>query len=208
MRRLSLRTLGPAVASVAAAFLIAGAAHAGGTVNLQDTIGSGPNTSYFVLDFGTPSSPNAFAFAYDWSAPQTDGGLIDALASANVGFSDTSTVFTFGVTSERFFDSFTYAGNTFSDQTDPFGFWNFWTSNDGVNWSSPVDGADDVPLSDGSWEGWTWVPNFETDTAEPPSTPFLSAAATPEPGAAALMLIGGSAGFLFVRRPRGRRVAA
>jgi hypothetical protein len=208
MRTFSPRLFIAAGLSLALLLPFTSVARAGGsTLDLQDTIGSGPNTSYMVLDFGTPSSPDAFAFAYDWSGSQTDGSLIDALAAANVGFSDTSTTFTFGGTSERQFDSFTLGANTFSDVTDPLGYWNLWTSPDGTNWTSAIVGADETPLTDGSWEGWTWVPDFFTDNAEPPTTPFLSDATTPEPGTMALVGLGAGA-FVLVRRKIRRRTGA
>jgi hypothetical protein len=72
------------------------------------------------------------------------------------------------------------------------GFWSYWLSDDGVDWSFSGTGMSGRALTDGAWDGWSWAPSFNS---EAPSEPI---AAVPEP--AAVMLFG--LGIILAARRR------
>jgi hypothetical protein len=165
---------------------------------LSATVGSGVNESYLVLDFETSTSqtPDAsYAFGYLYSPSSTGAEpngleMIQALQSANIGFDDTATTYSFGTA----IDSFSY--NDLSEggfQSN--GYWSYYTSTNGVFGQSSNVGAGVRTLSNGSYDGWAW----DTGSDPVPVTPF-AASAVPEDGSAYLLLLALPFGFLATRR--------
>ena len=159
---------------------------------LSATVGTGANTAYFVLDFG--QSSNSYAFAYQYDGVKTGGNLIDALAGANVGFADAATAFP---PNGRFFTTFSYGGDTATPTGN--GFWDYWTSSNGVNWAEAAVGADSYSLTNGGYTSFDVNPDFNNLSPTPPRTPI----AAPEAGTATLLAVGtGSIAVSLARRRR------
>ncbi|GAB4452501.1 MAG: hypothetical protein OHK0029_03540 [Armatimonadaceae bacterium] len=170
---------------------------------LSATIGTGSNTSYFVLDFKNGPEPQSYAFAYRWDGAQTGGVMLDALAANVPTFSFTAQSFgSFG----RFVTGLGYDGK-FQDNSPPntLAFWSYWVSTDGINWSDPGAGLDSRVLTNGSWDGWAWGPDFNNFPGPPPVTPFAAAAA-PEPASFLLILgVFCPVGIQKIRKKRANR---
>jgi hypothetical protein len=165
---------------------------------LSGTVGSGVNESYLVLDFetGTSQTPDAtYAFGYLYS-PSTTGtepnglDMIQALQSANIGFDDTVTTYSFGT----IIDSFSYNGLS-EGGFQSNGYWAYYTSPSSVFGQESNFGLVDRTLSNGSFDGWAW----DTGSDPVPVTPFASNA-VPEAGSAWLLLLALPFGFLAARR--------
>jgi hypothetical protein len=164
----------------------------------ERTVGTGANTSYFVIDFKDGSAAPSHLFSYQWDpvngvAP-TGAQMIDAFVAGVPGFSVQFTNFSFG----RFYDAFTYGAQSRARPADFSQFWGYWTSTNGINWTGANEGATARLLSNGSWDGWSFGPNG----GPAPVTPSAVSAAAPEPGTLALALFGGAAIGVIRRRRR------
>jgi len=164
--------------------LVARPAHAADPL-LSAIVGTGANSSYFVLDFASGSAPQSYAFQYNYDNTPTGGDLIDALAGANIGFSWTSSDFGPGL--GRFANSFTFDGKTVDSAATPTfnDFWAYWESADGDNWAFANNGPDIHTLVNGAWYGWSYQADFNNPSVAP-----LTPVVVPEPGTLALVGVG------------------
>ena len=152
-----------------------------GVVNaaiISESAGSGPNTSTIVVDFG----PESYAFQVHYSG--SISGL-DALKllDQETPFRLETVHFSFGdLVSGMAYDEWYEAGigNNGSD------WWKYWRSADGSIWTVSGSGAGTRMLSDGAWDGWTWV-RGQTSAPDVP---------VPEPSCAIVL----AASFLLLRR--------
>ena len=126
--------------------LLAGAADA---AIISESAGSGPNLSTIVVDFG----PESYAFQVHYSGSITG---LDALKllDQETPFRLETVHFSFGdLVSGMEYDGWYQAGigNNGND------WWKYWRSVDGNIWTVSGSGAGTRLLSDGAWDGWTWV---------------------------------------------------
>lgn len=173
-------------------------------VDLETTVGSGENLSYFVLDFKSGPSPESYAFGYRYTGTKTGTDLINALVSA-LGPNFQAEFVSFpGLGS--FATGFGYDGKFINASTSPApDYWSYWGSPDGLSWAYPGEGSDLRQLSNGSWDGWSYDADFNDDfdpggTASPTTPLLASSANAPEPGTLALLTVGSIAGFITRRR--------
>jgi hypothetical protein len=156
---------------------------------LSGTAGSGSAESYLVLDFenGTATTPDdsyAFGYLYNPTAQPDGFTMVQALANAKIGFSYTSTSYSFGDA----IDSFSYHGLT-EGGFQSSGYWSYYTTaSDPVftQADSSAVGMDDRTLSDGSYDGWA----YDTGANPVPVTPMAVSTAVPEANASWLLLLG------------------
>src|SRR5215212_1795277 len=146
---------------------------------ISESAGAGPNTSTIVVDFG----PKSYAFEVHYQNSITG---LDALhlLDEQTPFNLETVHFSFGdLVSGLEYDGWheTGIGNNGSD------WWKYWRSLDGQTWTASGSGAGTRLLSNGSWDGWTWVRSQSTA----PDVPL------PEPGALFLVL---SSSLLLLRR--------
>ncbi len=180
--------------------------------NVTQTIGTGSNLSYFVINF--EDGPNFahnpasdFVFGYRWNfaagnvAPTGDD-MIHALSApvTGVGLQTSETVFSFGTLVNSFsYGSHSQTGNYNLNHS----YWAYWLSTDArlgqsvSDWTSSGIGVSDRQLTNGSYDGWTFSALNVTPS---PLTP----AAVPEPGAV-LCFVMGSGGLLILCRKRLRK---
>lgn len=127
--------------------------------------GSGSSTSYVVFDFG----PDAFAFKYSYDGAKSGYDMLTALATEVSGLN----------LQYSFFGSETFLGSVAYPPYPATGggtiWWSYWWSTDGLSWGFAGSGASSRVLTDGSWDGWSMVPDFDSWASEP-STPVV-----PEP---------------------------
>lgn len=155
------------LAAAAGMFLATGpaAAFLESDVIWSGAAGSGSNTSYVVFDFG----PDSYAFKYSYEGTKSGYDMMTVLAAEISGL-DLQFSFFGG---EAFLGSVAYppypatGGGTI--------WWAYWWSTDGENWGFAGSGASSRTLTDGSWDGWSMVPDFDT-WATPPNAPVV-----PEP---------------------------
>lgn len=144
--------------------------------------GSGNNTSYVVFDYG----PDSFAFKYSYDGAKSGYDMMTALAAEISGLELQYSFFG----GEAFLASVAYppypatGGGTM--------WWSYWWSTDGENWGFAGSGASSRVLTDGSWDGWSLVPDFST-WATAPRTPVV-----PEPVSG--LILGVGLATLLVRR--------
>jgi len=116
---------------------------------ISETAGTGPNSSTIVVDFG----PESYAFQVRYTGSITG---LDALRLLDdqTPFRLETVHFSFGdLVSGMEYDGWHEAGigNNVND------WWKYWRSPDGSNWTASGSGAGGRILSDGAWDGWTWV---------------------------------------------------
>ncbi|MCC6485680.1 MAG: PEP-CTERM sorting domain-containing protein [Armatimonadetes bacterium] len=160
-----------------------------GDVLFSGSAGNGANTSYLVIDSGTYN----FAFTYHYDGAKTAADMLTDLDAGvpglDIGLSD------YGGGS-IFVDTFAYPP---MPVTGTFGtYWSYWLSDDGAAWNYSQVGAGQRVLSDGSWDGWSFVPSFTTDAVAPrvPTNPV------PEPSSVVALLSVGT-GVIAMLRKRG-----
>src|SRR5205814_5610262 len=116
---------------------------------ISETAGSGPQTSTIVVDFG----PQSYAFTVHYTTSITG---LDALRLLDdqTPFRLETVHFSFGdLVSGMEYDGW-YQSGVGNNGTD---WWKYWRSGDGSTWSVSGSGAGGRILSDGAWDGWTWV---------------------------------------------------
>jgi hypothetical protein len=157
---------------------VAGADNAGpivaGQPIISEAVGSGTSTSSVVVDFGTQSYD--FLVHYNGSISG-----IDALnlIQANSYFTYAATTYSFG----DFVTGFDYGGfNENGTGAGGSAYWHYYTSTNGVNWTSSGIGASARMLTDGSDDGWDF-----TSTNSAPVAPL---ATVPEPASLTLAAVG------------------
>ncbi|HEV8605130.1 MAG TPA: hypothetical protein VGQ99_07175 [Tepidisphaeraceae bacterium] len=160
MNRTIFALLVPLMAGVADAALI------------SETAGSGPSSSTIVVDFG----PESYAFQVRYTDSITG---LDALRllDEETPFRLETVHFSFGdLVSGMAYDEWYEAGvgNNVND------WWKYWRSPDGSAWTVSGSGAGARLLTDGAWDGWTWVRGQTTapDVPLPEPSGFLVLAAT------------------------------
>lgn len=180
-------------------------------------VGSGANRAALVIDWNSGAAPQSLVWGYRWDGPATGLTLFEAIAAADPRFYyewvpglERGAVFGIG---------FDVDGDGFSksDPDDRYqegwfanGFWAYYidtvpgssipTEGPSANrWRFSPTGLASRTLVDGSWDGWSWAPNFR---ATRPSVPVPVSAPVPEPGT--LVLFGGlsTTGAAFVVRRR------
>ena len=170
----------------------ASAAHAQTFIPLlTQTVGSGANESFLTVDFQDGTAIHSYAFGYFYDGGKTGADLLSAVSSG-AGLS-TTYLFNGGVVNGYSFDGHFEAGFTNTNS------WAYSLGTDGQTWKSSGSGIKGRPLSNGSWDGWSW----DVGNANPfPTTP--SAAPVPEASSAVslgiLALLG--AGFIAIRRKK------
>jgi hypothetical protein len=102
------------------------------------------------------------------------------------------------------------AGRTATDPGDFYtenfftGFWSFWLSPDGTNWTTSDVGISNEVLSNGDWDGLSFAAGFNATPPEPAVNPATAAAPVPAP----LVLLATAWPVLPVFRRRRDRLAA
>ncbi len=173
---------------------------------LSQTVGSGSNESFLVLDFQDGTAQPSYAFGYRYNGIQNVSDEIAALANANIGFglgyytryapADNNPL---GVAPTLF----SYQGHS-QDGGQTFGnsYWVLQTSPDGAdaNWTPSNFGASSTALTSGTYDAWSWNagPSFPGPA---PVTPRVSAA-VPEAGAGWLALLALPLALVVRRRVR------
>jgi hypothetical protein len=165
----------------------------GDVLDVQMVIGSGPYSSFEVVDFQDVGGP-AFAWEYNYATPTPSDPapngyqLLEAIVAADPNFSMDATYYPEYF--EHFVNNFTYGSYT-GNSTD---YWNYWNGSydpigQTVDWNYAESGPDNVTLSEDSFDGWVANNN----------APNLPEIAVPEPGALALL---GASCLLSLRQRR------
>ncbi len=197
---LAVAALSVAVSSVVIAEPVPSIALSDGNVlDVQGVVGSGPNTSYEVVDFQGIGGP-AFAWEYQYTTPVSGYQMLLDIQSAEPSFSVESTyfsgtgyapmTFTYGSYTETAdFDTSDYYWSYFNAQYD--GAINLEDPDD--FWSYAENGASDTMISNGSFDGWV-VNSFTSNIV-----PNIPETAVPEPASLAAL---GSLCLLALAKPR------
>ena len=159
---------------------------------VSQTVGTGSNESFLTVDFQDGSADHSYLFGYRYDGAKTGADLLDAVAAQTgltVGYypgygpNDGNAL---GVAPNLF----SFQGHT-QDGGPNFtnSYWSYFLSPDGKNWQPANFGASSTPLSNGSYDGWSWADNVPYPQMPPtPVTP--RAAAVPELGVGWLLLAG------------------
>jgi hypothetical protein len=188
--------LGPAALALCL-LLVAGSAPAltFGDVVISESYGSGAYAALCIVDFGTKS----FAFHYNFSGAKTGLDMALALDTPNTGL---DVIYTdWGPGYGIFIDDFAYQDQAKRETTGVYPGWAYWTSTDGVNWTTSPVGCAQRSLSNGSWDAWTYT-GFDSTTWQPsdpgPVTPI------PEPSSlaalCAMLGLAGSTRYVRIRK--------
>ncbi len=174
-------------------FLAAGSVSAltFGDVVISESYGSGPNSALCIIDFGTKS----FAFGYSFTGAKTGLDMLLDLDTPNTNldmmYAD------WGPGYGIFIDDFAYLGQPKRETSGVYPGWAYWTSADGVNWTTSPVGCAQRDLQNGSWDAWTFT-GFDENTWEPcdpgPVTPV------PEPSTVAALCTMVAAGLIRIVR--------
>ncbi len=179
---------------------------------ITQTVGTGSNTSYFVINFddganNTDSAASDYAFAYHWNTSAAPTGetmlmALNQLTNPTLGVNQTY----YASFDAYFVNGFTYLSHSqtgyYNSSTDQAS-WSYWVM-DGGAWSQPqAYGVSGRPLFNGSYDGWTF--HVGPGSASAPITPN----AAPEPTSPAVFAGGGASLLLLIclRRRQGRCVS-
>jgi hypothetical protein len=137
---------------------------------ISENVGTGPQTSTIVVDFG----PESYAFAVHYTNSITG---LDALRllDQESPFQLETVHFSFGdLVSGMAYEDWHEAGigNNGSD------WWKYWLSPNGTTWTGSGTGAGTRLLTDGAWDGWTWVRSQATAPDVPVPEPTACAICT------------------------------
>ncbi len=161
------------------------------TPQITQTVGSGSNESFLVVDFQDGAVDHNYAFGYLYDGSKTGADLISAVSSG-VGLGVTY-LYNGGVVNGFSFSGHSEAG------FDANAYWSYYLGKDGQSWESSASGIKGRALSNGSWDGWSW----DVNNSDPlPVTPAVSVP-VPESSTTAslgLLLTLGMGGFLAARR--------
>lgn len=173
---LAVAALSVAVSSVAIAEPVPSIVLPDGNVlDVQSVVGSGPNSSFEVIDFQDVGGP-AFAWEYQYTTPVSGYQMLLAIAAADPILSINATYYP--EYDEYFVNNFTYGSYT-GNASD---YWNYWTGawdsiDQSPDWAYSDYGPGDVTISNGSFDGWVADNN----------SPNLPETALPESGALTLL---------------------
>lgn len=120
-------------------------------VEVEYWAGSGSSEAIVVVDFeATGGDSYAFGFRWDGSATAYDA-LVAIDAAGDLDFEAT-----YYSGWGYFIDNFYYN----SESGEQSYYWQYFTSSDGIVWTSSWVGMSDRVLTDGSWDGWynSWDP--------------------------------------------------
>ncbi len=221
MKKSLLRKL--LVASTLAAATLTTSLHAAPITGLDDIqlwYGTGTNRAGLVIDWNDGTHQDSFAWGYRWNGTATGEDMLRTVA----GLSGTNTssaipdasgdaalvLFTifYGGYGEAVFEfdyttsTQTFAAGGFEDTSA--GYWAYY-NNDGsgaypaaLEWAFANVGMQDRQLTDGSWDAWSWAPDF---AAEPASTAI---AAVPGRSTIALILAAAFVAIATAARQRAK----
>lgn len=163
--------------------------------------GVGANTSQLVVDFGFIGG-DAYLFEYHYDGSATAEQMLLALDAAG-DLTVHHQYFTFGGPPSIYIDGFSFAGHSAVPSFEGANgeSWSYWVRDPGVNtftyWTTPVVGATDRLLVDGSIDGWSLnVSEFNTKGL---SATYLPPTTIPEPAGTMVFVL---AGIAFTRRRR------
>lgn len=171
----------------------------GNVLDVQGVVGSGPNTSYEVVDFQGIGGP-AFAWEYQYTTPESGYQMLLDIQSAEPNFSVVSTYFSGTGYAPMTFTYGSYTETADFDTSDYY--WSYLNAQyDGVInledlgdfWSYAENGASDTMISNGSFDGWV-VNSFTSNIV-----PNIPETAVPEPASLAAL---GSICLLTLAKPR------
>jgi hypothetical protein len=175
--------------------------------DIQLWTGTGSNRAGLVIDWNDGTTQDSFAWGYRWSGSATGEDLFRAIAGAlaesqsslpfgppvSDGVGDPALSlfirnFSFGPSVDRV--AYLEPGGPAHDQDSANfnnGFWSYWldegTGTYPDTWTSSMVGFGDRTLADGSWDAFSYVPDFN---GVPPSAAI---AAIPEPRTIGLLLL-------------------
>jgi hypothetical protein len=182
-----------------------GAAQAQNTPLITQTVGTGSNVSYFVINFddgpnnsNNPSSDYVFAYHWDSSAAPTGETMLTALNQL------TNPTLQVNQTYYASFDAYFVNGFTYTDHSQTGYYnssadqasWVYWVDDSGT-WQQSGSGVNGRTLFNGSYDGWTYYVG-DSFAGDPPSPVTPSAA--PEPSSLCVLVLGAAGLMLLVRR--------
>lgn len=146
-------------------------------VDIEYAAGSGANEALLVLTFGL----DTYAFLYAWDGSATGLNMLQTVDAASADMT-----VTYGAGNAL--DTISYDGNLAGDGGWFSDWWSLWLSPDGSSWTVQLDypvypSSED--LSDGDFIGYA-AQSTGNPGGSSPTTPV------PEPGTAALLLLGGA----------------
>lgn len=159
--------------------------------------GSGPNRAMLVVDFNDGLTPQSYAWGFRWAGTATSEQMLRAIDASDARLAAV-VLGEAGVGFGAFLDSAAYdaAGDGWAEHTGPTwpaGWWQFWNKETGTqSWAEALGGMSARTLTDGAWDGWSYV----RDNVQ--IAPDAPVAAVPEP--ATLLAVAG--GLLAMRRRR------
>jgi hypothetical protein len=204
----------PRCLCVSSVLFWAGAASAAPIASFDDIkfwVGTGANRAALVIDWQDGTSP-ALAWGYRWDGSATGEAMVNAIALADPRLEVETVLYSIGpaVVGWRYGTAYR---NGF-EPGDP-GYWGYYLAEgDGHSpgspgtsaWSFASEGYGTRVLSNGSWDGWSYQPNF-AGTA--PSAAVFAAEPVPEPASLlAVAALGAGVVVMLRRRSAGRRSAA
>ncbi|MEN6519687.1 MAG: PEP-CTERM sorting domain-containing protein [Armatimonadota bacterium] len=199
------RTIALALLIVLAAVLAGSSASAFSFDDIQLWAGSGSNKAALVIDWNDGKEPQSMVWGYRWDGTATGKNMFDAVLALDSRL----------YASMEYWESYnSYSVNSInyvSDSANHYAegmassYWAYYIAETNSSLPTKWDYSGwDIsarPLSNGSWDGWSYAADWHSP--EPPSTP-TSAPSVPEPsgilalGSGALGLIG------FVTRRRAK----
>jgi hypothetical protein len=174
---------------IASLFAVAPLARAFSFDDVVVWAGAGPNRAMFVMDFNDGLAPQSYAWGFRWTGTATGEQMARAIDAVDPRLS-LVILGQGGVGLGAFLDSAAYdaAGDGFAEHTGPswpVGWWGYWTRPaSGAAWAGATEGMSSRILTDGAWDGWSYV---RGGAQLAPETPV---AAVPEPASLAALGLG------------------
>jgi len=127
--------------------------------------GTGVHEALMVVDWQAQGQ-DSLVFGYRWTGQAVGADMLNAIDSADSRFyfewhaAHVGAVHGIGWDADG--DGFdkTDPGDYYEEGWRQNGFWRYYLSTDGVDWSVSEKGVAGQPLVDGDWDGWSWSPNF------------------------------------------------